>query len=317
MDQGLDAGHPGGHMRIIVTGGTGFIGRALLPNLQGRNHGVVVASRDPEAARGRLPAGVTTCPLAGEGLQAMLSGAGAIVHLAGEPVAQGRWTEEKKRRIRESRVDVTRQLVADIAAIPVDERPGVLVSGSAVGWYGETGDEPRAEGAPPATDFLGVTCRDWEEAALGAQGLGLRVVLLRTGVVLGKGGGALAQLEKPIRAFVGAPLGNGRNWFSWIHLEDLVAMIGFALEKNSIRGPINGVAPEKVRQRDVLKALASRLGRPCWPGIPAPLVRLIFGEKADILLMSQLIEPRVAKEHDFAWRFPTLKAAMDDLHPAG
>lgn len=304
-------------MRIIVTGGTGFIGRALIPNLQGRNHGVVVASRDPEAARARLPVGVTACPLQGEGLQAVLRGAGAIVHLAGEPVAEGRWTPEKKRRIRESRVDVTRRLVEDLAALPASERPGVLVSGSATGWYGETGEEPRDETAAAADDFLGTTCRDWEAAARGAEALGVRVVLLRTGVVLGRGGGALPQLEQPIRMFVGAPLGNGINWFPWIHLEDLVAMIGFALERSEIRGPINGVAPGALRQRELMRALARRLRRPCWPGIPSPLVRLIFGEKADILLMSQRIEPRVAERHAFAWRYPTIESALDELHPRG
>jgi uncharacterized protein (TIGR01777 family) len=301
-------------MRIIVTGGTGFIGHALLPNLLGRNHGLVVASRDPEAARSRVPKGVATCPLSGDGLRQALRGSGAVIHLAGDPVVEGRWTQEKKRRIRSSRVDVTRALVEDLAAVPQAERPGILVSGSAVGWYGETGEDARAEGAPASRDFLGSVCEEWEAAARGAESLGLRVVLLRTGIVLGPGGGALEPIERAVRAFAGAPLGPGRNFVSWIHRDDLVAMIGFALEKSSVRGPLNGVAPEAARQREIVCGVARRLHRPCWPGIPRPLVRLIFGEKADAMLMSQRVEPRVARDQAFAWRFPTLAQALDDLY---
>ena len=301
-------------MRIVVTGGTGFVGRELLPNLQGRNHGLVVASRDPEAARTRLSPGMSTCPLSGEGMQTALRGSGAVIHLAGEPIVEGRWTEEKKRSIRSSRVDVTKRLVADLGAVPQLERPRVLVAGSAVGWYGETGEETRAEGAPAASDFLAGVCEEWEAAARGAEALGLRVVLLRTGIVLSPDGGALAAIERPVRAFVGAPLGPGRNWMSWIHRTDLVALIGFALELPSVRGPLNGVAPEPARQADVVRGVARRLHRPCWPGVPRPLVRLLFGEKADILLMSQRVEPRVASEHAFAWRHPNLDAALDDIY---
>lgn len=300
-------------MRIVVTGGTGFIGRALIPNLQGRNHGIVVASRDPEAAKARLAPGTATCPLSGDGLRAALRGSGAVVNLAGEPVAEGRWTAEKKARIRSSRVDATMRLVEDLASLPPGERPSVLISGSAVGWYGETGEDERDESAPAAGDFLARTCRDWEDAARGAERLGMRVVLLRTGVVLGRGGGALAALETPFRMFVGAPLGNGANWFPWVHLDDLVAMIGFALERPDVRGPINGVAPECARQVQVCRELARRLHRPCWPGVPRPLVRLLFGEKSAVLLASQRIVPRVALDKSFAFRFRTIDAAMADL----
>ena len=301
-------------MRIIVTGGTGLLGRRLLPALMGRNHGVVVASRDPERARRTLPAGVAACPLSGPGLLEALAGSGAVFNLAGEPVVEGRWSPEKKERIRDSRAGRTRALVAEIASLPPAQRPRVLVSASATGWYGETGEDTRDETAPPAADFLGVTCSEWEVAAREAQALGMRVVLARMGVVLAREGGALATLERVFRAFVGAPLGNGVNWMSWIHIEDAVEMLAFALEVDSVRGPMNVVAPEPVRQLALCRALARKLHRPCWPGVPRPLVRLLFGEKADVLLSSQRIVPRVAREGRFAFRHPTLDQALADLY---
>ena len=298
-------------MRIVVTGGTGFVGQGLVPNLQGRNHGIVVASRDPDGARARLPPGVATCGLSGESLQQSLRGAGAVVNLAGDPIAQGRWDDEKKLRIRSSRVEVTQRLVEEIAAVPAQERPRVLVSASAVGWYGDTGDEARDESAAAGADFLAQVCRDWERAALQAEPHGVRVVVLRLGLVLARGGGVLEALERPFRMFAGAPLGPGTNWQSWIHRGDLASLVGFALERDLLRGAVNAVTPEPVRHLTLCRALARRLHRPCWPGIPRPIVRLLFGEeKARTLLMSQRVVPRVAQSQGFAWRLPSLDAAL-------
>lgn len=301
-------------MRIVITGGTGLVGSKLIPNLQGRNHGVVVVTRDPEAARARLPHGTATFALDAP-LREALHGSGAVIHLAGEPIVQGRWTPAKKERIRASRVDATRRLVTEIAAVPKAERPGVLVAASAIGWYGDAGEQEMDETAPPGADFLAGVCRDWEAAALAARDLGVRVAVLRFGIVLAREGGALRELDRVFRMFVGAPLGPGANWMSWIHHEDLTAMIGFALEREDIRGPVNAVSPEPVRQVQLCRALARRLRRPCWPGVPRPIVRLLFGEKADVLLGSQRVLPRVAQSHAFAYRHPTIAGALADLYP--
>lgn len=302
-------------MRIVVMGGTGFVGRRVVGILGARNHGVVVASRDPDAARARLPPGVATCGMDGDSLLSALAGAGAVVNLAGEPVITGWWTAERKRGIRESRVDGTRRLVAAMASLAAHERPRVLVSGSAIGWYGDTGEDARDESASQGSDFLARTCIDWEAAAREAEAHGIRVVLVRTGIVLDRGGGALAQMEPAFRGFVGAPLGPGANWMSWIHRDDLALLIAFACESERLKGPVNAVAPEPARQITLCRGIARRLRRPCWPGVPRPLVRLLFGERAGILLGSQRIMPKAALDAGFAYRFGTLEGALDDLYP--
>jgi hypothetical protein len=273
-------------MRIVVTGGTGFIGRALAVRLRAGGDDVLVPPRGDVSA---------------------IDGAGAVVNLAGEPIAQ-RWTAGTKRKIEESRTEGTRRLVAAIAAAKV--RPSVLVSASAVGYYGARGDEELDEEAPPGDDFLARLCVRWEEAASAAASLGVRVVRIRTGVVLAVDGGALAKMLPAFRALAGGPVGTGRQWMSWIHRDDLVSLVLFALGNPEARGALNGTAPAPVRNAEFASALGLALHRPAVVPAPAPVLRLVFGEMATILLEGQRVVPKRALALGFSFRHPDLPSAL-------
>ncbi|MDI3317929.1 MAG: TIGR01777 family oxidoreductase [Bacillota bacterium] len=317
-------------MRVVITGGTGLIGRALCESLAGDGHEVTVLSRRPDAERKRrlppgcrllpwpaLPAAERTLlpgPRPGEsdGWRRALEEAEAVVHLAGESIAGGRWNQARKERIRGSRVASTRALVEALAA--AERRPGVLVSASAVGYYGPRGDEEVTEESPPGSDFLARVCVAWEREAEVAEGLGLRVVLLRTGLLLAAQGGALPELVRPFRLWVGGPLGTGRQWVPWIHLADEVGLIRWALEEERLRGPLNATAPEPVRQRELARQLGRVLARPSWLPAPAPLLRLALGEMAEALLLGgQRALPARALALGYRFRFPRLEPALRDL----
>ncbi len=296
-------------MRVFVTGATGLVGRAVCETLLSRGYAVTGLSR---GSRASLPAGaraVTGDPTLPGGWQDELARCDACVHLAGEPIAAGRWTSERKRRIRESRVRSTE----NVAAVLRERGPAVLVSASAVGYYGSRGDEVLDETSAPGTDFLAEVTRAWEDAALGAEPRA-RVVRLRTaGMVLAAQGGALPQLVRPFRLFAGGPLGDGAFWQSWIHVADEVGLVLFALEDPRVRGPLAAVAPEPVRNRDFARAIGSVLGRPSSLPMPAVALRLALGEIADVLLGSQRVVPRKALELGYRFRFPTIEAALRDL----
>jgi uncharacterized protein len=295
-------------MHVFVTGATGLIGRALVPALIQAGHAVTSLSR---SAAPPLPPGARVVrgdpALAGDWQEA-LADCDACVHLAGEPVAAGRWTPERKRRIRESRVASTR-LVADTIA---RKGAAVLVSGSAVGYYGAHGDEPLDESSPPGDDFLARTCVEWEAAALPAA-TRARVVLLRTGIVLAGEGGALEQMLLPFRFFAGGPIGKGEFWQSWIHLADEVGLIVWALENDAVRGPLDLTAPEPALQHDLARAIGRALGRPSALPVPVPALKLALGELATVVLASQRVVPRKAQDLGYAFRFPALQPALDDL----
>lgn len=296
-------------MLVTITGGTGLIGRALARRLRELGHDVVVTGRRaPAATTQGIPfvAWDATGPLPHEALR----GAGAIVHLVGETVAQ-RWTREAKVRIRASRIESTRRLVESLSAS--DAKPAVLVSASAVGIYGDRGDEWLTETSPPGAGFLAELAREWEQAALGARELGVRVVVVRIGVVLDGRGGALARMLPPFRLGLGATLGSGRQWMSWIHIADLLGLIVRAIEDERLAGAVNAVAPAPVTNREFTRALARALGRPAFLRVPAPMLRLVLGEMAEILLASQRVEPRAALEAGFEFRFPDLAPALTDL----
>jgi uncharacterized protein (TIGR01777 family) len=237
-----------------------------------------------------------------------LRDAEAVIHLAGEPVAQ-RWTAEAKRRIRESRIEGTRNLVQAMAKLP--RAPQALICASAVGYYGSRGDETLTEQSAPGAGFLPEVCTAWESAAAGAEPLGIRVVSLRTGVVLARHGGALARMLPPFRMGVGGRLGSGRQWMSWIHLEDLCEMYCFAAEQ-PVRGALNGVAPQPVTNADFTRVLGSVLHRPAVFPVPPIALRLLFGEMSEVLLASQRILPKAAGEAGFRFRFSQLDAALAD-----
>lgn len=300
-------------MRVLVTGGTGFIGRALIPLLQREGHSVVTWVRSPERARSLLGADVDIVGRARgtAALTEVVAGCDAVVNLAGEALMARRWSSARRAVLETSRIQVTEQLVHAIGA--ARSRPRVLISGSAVGYYGNRTDENLTETSTPGDDFLASLCRRWEAAAGAADALGVRVVALRTGVVLGRAGGAFAQMLPPFKMGAGGPIGSGRQNFPWIHLHDLVKIVTTALVDERFRGPINGVAPEQATNRVFAKALGRALRRPALLPVPTLALRMIFGEAATVLLASQRVEPRRLAELGFTWDFPTLDTALLDI----
>jgi uncharacterized protein len=296
-------------VRITISGASGFIGRRLLQRLADGGHALHVLSRH---AGTNLPNTVALSvwdPMKAAPPRESLAAADAVIHLAGEPVAQ-RWNREVKRRIRESRVHGTRRLVETLAALP--RRPAVLVCASATGYYGSRGDEILEESSAPGSDFLAEVCAAWEQEARVAAGLGLRVVCVRTGIALDPRGGALARMLTPFRMGVGGRLGSGRQWMSWIHLADLVELFCLAVE-TPLEGPLNGVAPFPVSNAEFTRELASALRRPALFPVPPIALRLMFGEMAGVLLDSQRVFPRTAETAGFRFRFPQLGPALADL----
>jgi uncharacterized protein (TIGR01777 family) len=287
-------------MRVLVTGGTGFIGTPLCRALRGAGHSVTVVTRDPAHAEG---------PAVGwDGVASAVAWSDAVVNLAGEPIAGHRWSTAQKQRIRESRVQATQDLVDGVAAAPT--RPQVLVSASAVGYYGPHGDEPLDETAGPGTDFLARVCQAWEQEAERAEQRGMRVVRLRIGVVLAADGGALAQMLPLFRAFLGGRLGGGRQWMSWIHRDDVTGLIVDALADTRYTGAVNATAPTPVTNRDFTRALGRVLARPTVLPAPAFALRLALGEMADMLLTGQRVLPAAAERLGYRFRYRDLEPAL-------
>jgi uncharacterized protein (TIGR01777 family) len=307
-------------MRILITGGSGLIGSHLARALGAEGHDVVVLSRRPEALRD-LPPGVRAAgwdaesAAAGAGLVGLLDGGPpegvAVVHLAGESVAAGRWTAAKKRRIRDSRVLSGRALSAAVrrASVP----PRVLLQASAVGWYGACGDEEVGEAHAPGEGFLAEVAVAWEQSTAEVETLGVRRAVVRTGVVLAREGGALPALVRPFRWGVGGPLGSGRQWVPWIHLADEVGALRHLLADAAARGPYNLTAPAPVRNRELARALGRTLHRPSFLPVPAFALRRVLGEQAEMLLEGQRAVPRRLLAEGYAFRQPELGAALADL----
>ena len=292
-------------MRLLVTGGTGFVGTPLCQALASQGHEVIAMTRRPRAGPPRVRYSGWE---AGDwpGVMAQVDG---VIHLAGAPIAC-RWSPEQKQRIRESRVGLTRRLVEAMAA--VSPRPTVLISASAIGYYGPRGDEVLDEAASSGSGFLADVCRAWEAEAQRAEALGVRVVRLRLGLVLGPGGGVLAKMAPPFRAWLGGPLGNGRPWVSWIHREDVLGLIQWALTHAALSGPVNAVAPGAVRMRDFCRELGRALRRPSWAPVPAIVLRTVLGEMSEMLLTGQRLTPAAAMRAGYPFQFPALSAALSD-----
>jgi hypothetical protein len=293
-------------MKALVTGATGFIGRALVERLDRPR----VLSRDP--ARAKVALGVVDAfpwdAEAGPPPPEAVEGIDAVFHLAGDPVAEGRWTGAKKRRIRDSRVLGTRRLVDAIAAAKA--RPRVLVAFSAVGYYGDRGDEELTESSAQGNDFLAGVCVAWEAEAARARDCGVRVVHLRLGVVLGEGGGALAKMLLPFRLGLGGPLGNGRQWMPWVHRDDVVGLALHAAASESTTGPVNAVGPGPATNREFTKALGRVLRRPTLLPAPRFALRIAFGEFADVLFASQRVVPGAALGSGYAFRHGSVEGAL-------
>lgn len=303
-------------MRTVVTGATGFIGTPLVAAARARGDQVIVLSRD--AARARATLGDVTAITAnletpGPWVEA-LAGADAVVHLAGEPIDGKRWDARQKQLIRDTRVEGTRTLVEALAGLPAGARPGVLVSASGVDFYPfasdrhDFDDDEVTEADPPGDSFLARVCRDWEREALAAVAHGVRVVCMRTGIVLGPGG-ALARMITPFRMYVGGRLGSGRQWMSWIHRDDVVAAYLAATVDDRFTGSINLVT-DSTRNAELARQLGAALGRPSWLPVPAVAVRIATGELAEHVLHGRRVVPRKLQQLGFTWRYPTLAAAL-------
>ncbi len=293
-------------MNVLISGATGLIGSALLPELEAGGHTVTRLSRSQTGANT-----IRWDPSAGT-IDGELEGMEAVVHLAGESIAQGRWNPEKKRRILDSRVQGTRLLAESIAALP--DPPKVMVSTSAVGYYGDRGDEVLIEESAPGTDFLAGVCREWEAAAEPALQAGIRVVYPRLGIVLSPQGGALGTTLPIFKRGGGGKIGSGNQWWSWVALDDVVGSIVHALTDESVEGPVNVGSPNPMTNAEYTKVLGKVLGRPTVLPLPAPAARVMLGEVADALLLaSQRMEPARLKDTGYAFRYPQLEGALRHL----
>jgi uncharacterized protein (TIGR01777 family) len=291
-------------MKIGVTGATGFVGRAVLKLAHQRGHEVIAFSRTPdrliEWAAEQRKFSVDEPP--------DLSGCEAIIHLAGEPIL-GLWTAKKKCAIVESRIEGTRRVVEAIAKF--DPKPEVLVSASAIGWYGEAGDTELTEASPRGSGFLAETCAAWEAEAMKAAAE--RVIVVRTSVVLGREGGAIKAMTPSFRLGLGGVIGNGRQWMSWIHIDDHARLLLFAVEDMNVRGVLNASAPWPVRHADFVKTFAQVVKRPAFVRVPAFAVKLLLRGLSDELLESKRVLPALALDYGFGFKFPELEPALRDL----
>jgi len=304
-------------MKILVTGSTGLVGTALVRKLAGAGHTVCRLVRPESAAREGTPGGfdVAWNPATGE-LGGAGVGADAVVNLSGASIAEGRWNAQRKALLRSSRLDTTRALVAALAKM--NARPSVLVSTSAIGIYGNRGDEVLTEESQAGSDFLAELAKDWEAEAVKAEALGIRVVFVRFGIILSRHGGALAKMMLPFKFGAGGKIGSGRQWMSWITLEDTVEILRLALENAAVRGPVNVVAPNAARNSEFTKELAKALHRPALFPAPAFALRLALGEMADALLLSsQRVAPQKLQQLGYRFLHPDLATALSAVLSSG
>ena len=298
-----------GPASVLVTGATGLVGGRLVPALLADGRRVSAATRSP--ARARLAAGAEALGWDGVSLSAdVLARCDALVHLAGEPLFGGPFTAARRDRVRASRLDSTRALAAALAALPQATRPAVWVCASAVGFYGARGEESLSEDSAAGRGFLAKLCEDWEAATRPAAEAGVRVVNLRIGIALAREGGALALMRRPFALGLGGRLGNGRQWVPWIQLDDLVALLCFALDEESLRGPLNAVGPAPARNAELTAALSRVLRRPALIPVPGFAIRLALGELADELLGSKRVLPERARAARFRFAHPELDEAL-------
>lgn len=301
-------------MKVVLSGGTGFIGKALLKALVTKGHTVVILTRNPDAVKHLASETITLAPWDGKSVGIWadhLNEADAVINLAGEPVVGKRWSAEQKSRIVNSRVEGTKALVSAIAQSR--RKPSVLINASAVGYYGHVENGDVAESHPKGKGFLGDTCELWEESARAAERFGVRVVCLRIGIVLEKDGGALSKMIPPFQFFVGGPLGSGRQWVPWIHRDDVIGVILYALEHSNLSGPVNTTAPHPVPMKEFCASLGKVMGRPSWAPVPSFALRILLGEQSEVLLTGQRVIPKKLAEAGYPFRYPHLDVALAAL----
>ena len=294
-------------MNILITGGTGFIGSVLCDRLARDRHDIVVLSREPEKVKPQFK-GISNL-----GQLKKEQTFDVVINLAGEPIADKRWTDKQKSRIYESRIDTTKSLIEYLKA--VDAKPDLLINGSAIGYYGVNKEEKVIDEQGSGDDsFSSYLCQQWETVALQAQALGIRTCLLRTGIVIGKNGGALSKMLPPFKLGLGGKIGDGEHWMPWIHLDDLVGIILFCMENQKISGAVNGVSPNPVTNIEFTKILGKVLRRPTFFSIPSVVIKMLMGQMGEELLLSgKRIQPVAVLEAGYDFQYPALEAALSDV----
>jgi uncharacterized protein (TIGR01777 family) len=301
-------------MQLVLSGASGFIGSALCPRLLQAGHTLVLLTHGapPNASTPGKRWSHWTPGSLGEWAK-VVDGADGVINLAGEPIAERKWSYHRQLSLQQSRYDATRSIV--LACQRAKQKPKFLLNASAIGYYGPRQDEILNEETPPGNDFLANLCLGWEAEAISAESLGMRVIRLRTGIVLGSGGGALVKMAEPFKWFVGGPIGSGKQWMSWIHLEDEVNLILHLIDNQAIAGPVNATAPNPVRNKEFCQMLAAVLHRPCWLPVPGFALQLGLGKMAEMVLTGQRVMPAVALKSGFKFRYPKLKEALEACKP--
>jgi len=297
-------------MRVFITGATGMIGQALVRDLREEGHSIVAYGRSEKRTRKLLGEATEFLPLYCDekSLKETFESVDGIINLAGESLFNGRWTEKQKHKLIESRVKLTSSLVKTLEVC--NPRPAFFISSSAIGYYGDRGDEFLTEESSPGSDFLARLCQDWEASAWGANQLGTRVTMLRLGIVFSKSGGALKKLMPIFKAGMGGRLGNGKQYMPWIHLRDLIEIIKAAMTDENYRGPINVVAPEAITNRQFTKVLGRNLRRPTFLPVPSFALNLMLGEAASVLLGGQNLAPRKLRQLKYNFIYPSIHLAL-------
>lgn len=304
-------------MKVAITGATGFVGSRLVERLHAQGNQILVFSRNPAKAKQVFPANtypnleiIPYTPTESGSWQQSIAGCDAVVNLSGEPIAEKRWTPEQKQTILNSRKLGTQKIVEAINQ--ANPKPSVLVNSSAIGYYGTSETAAFDETSSAGNDFLSTVCKEWETEAQKVKDSGTRLVIVRTGIVLGMGG-ALAKMLPPFKMFAGGPIGSGRQWFSWIHRDDLVNLILFALSHPEIEGVLNGTAPNPVRMNELAQTLGEVLNRPSWLPVPSFVLEGLLGDGAQVVLEGQQVLPKRTLSQSFEYQYSTLKPALTEI----
>ncbi len=305
-------------MKVAIAGATGFVGSRLVERLHSQGHHILVLTRNLAAAQKAFPSSkfpnveiATYTPTQSGTWQQAISGCNGVVNLAGEPIAEGRWTSERKQEILNSRQLSTQKIVEAISQ--ASPKPQVLVNASAIGYYGTSETASFDETSAAGNDFLAGVCQAWEAEAQKVVDAGVRLVILRLGIVLGKGGGALGRMIAPFKVFAGGPIGTGKQWFSWIHRDDLVNLIIQALTRPDISGVLNATAPHPVRMTELSQTMGQVMNRPSWLPVPGVAIEALLGDGAIVVLEGQQVLPKRSLEYGFDYQYPTVKEALQDI----